>query len=80
MQRLAGISTRGAVALVHFTNRHNTRSSDFKDYEFSRAIMNDLWGGGLSDVRSAIEREAWHNVVELAEGIRIFDLTPLEAS
>ncbi|OAJ53050.1 hypothetical protein A6V36_11825 [Paraburkholderia ginsengiterrae] len=80
VQRLAGISTRGAVALVHFTNRHNTRSSDFKDYEFSRATMNDLWGGGLADVRSAIEREAWHNVVELAEGIRIFDLTPLEAS
>lgn len=78
VQRLAGISKRGAVALVHFTNRHNTRSSDFKDYEFSRATMSELWEGGLSDVRGAIERQAWRNVIELAEGIRIFDLTPSE--
>jgi len=79
VQRLAGISKRGAVALVHFTNRHNTRSADFKDYEFSRATMNDLWQGGLSDVHDAIEKEAWHNVMELADGIRIFDLTPFES-
>jgi NTE family protein len=78
VQRLTEISTRGAVALVHFTNHHNTQSSDFKDYEFSRATMNDLWQGGLDDVHSAIEREAWRNVVELAEGIRIFDFTPLD--
>ncbi|MGV2291728.1 patatin-like phospholipase family protein [Trinickia sp. YCB016] len=77
VQRLTEVSTRGAVALVHFTNRHNTHSSDFKDYEFSRATMTELWEGGLSDVRGAIEREEWHNVVELAEGIRIFDFTPV---
>ena len=77
VQRLTEISTRGAVALVHFTNHHNTHSSDFKDYEFSRATMNELWEGGLDDVSGAIKREEWHNVVELAEGIRVFDFTPL---
>jgi NTE family protein len=78
VQRLTEVSTRGAVALIHFTNHHNTQSSDFKDYEFSRTTMNDLWQGGLDDVHRAIERQAWNNVVELAEGIRIFDFTPLE--
>ncbi|RZF27921.1 patatin-like phospholipase family protein [Paraburkholderia sp. UYCP14C] len=76
VQRLTAISTRGEVALVHFTNHHNTRSSDFKDYEFSRATVNELWEGGLGDVRSAIERQAWRHAVELAHDIKVIDLTP----
>ena len=78
-QRLAAVSTRGAVALVHMTNRHNTGSSDFKDYEFSRATVDELWQGGLGDVHDAVARKAWEDVVELAYGIRVFDLTPVES-
>lgn len=78
-QRLAAVSTRGAVALVHMTNRHNTGSSDFKDYEFSRATIDELWQGGLGDVHDAVARKAWEDVVELAYGIRVFDLTPVES-
>jgi len=77
VQRLAAISTRGTVALVRFTNRHNTRSSDFKDYEFSRATVTDLWQGGLGDVRDAIGRQAWRDAMELAEGIDVYDMTPV---
>ena len=43
VQRPSGVSTRGAVTLVHFINRHNARSVDFKDYEFLRATVTDLW-------------------------------------
>jgi NTE family protein len=78
VQRLATVSTRGAVALVHLTNRHNTRSSDFKDYEFSRATIDELWQGGLDDVRNAVSRQAWQSVVELAQGIHVYDFTPLD--
>ncbi|MEM5310492.1 patatin-like phospholipase family protein [Paraburkholderia sp. JHI869] len=78
-QRLAAVSTRGAVALVHMTNRHNTGSADFKDYEFSRATVDELWQGGLGDVHDAVARKAWEDVVELAYGIRVFDLTPVES-
>jgi len=28
-----------AVTLAHFINRHNTRSVEVKDYEFSRATV-----------------------------------------
>ncbi|HTI16073.1 MAG TPA: patatin-like phospholipase family protein [Trinickia sp.] len=78
VERLAALSTRGEVALVRFTNHHDTRSSDFKDYEFSRATVTELWEGGLRDVRSAIERQAWRNAVELAHGIHVHDLTPVQ--
>jgi NTE family protein len=76
VERLAAVSTRGEVVLVHFTNRHDTRSSDFKDYEFSRATVDDLWAGGLHDVRHAIATQVWRNAVELAQGIRVCDVTP----
>jgi len=76
VQRLAAVSTRGAVALVHFINRHNTQSADFKDYEFSRATMMDLWDGGLNDVRRAMDNPEWYNAIQLAHGIHVYDLTP----
>ncbi len=74
VQRLSTASTRGPVTLVHFINRHNTRSLDFKDYEFSRATVTDLWEGGQDDVRRAISNPAWQRVTDIAEGIRVFDL------
>jgi NTE family protein len=74
VQRLSAVSTRGPVTLVHFINRHNTRSLDFKDYEFSRATVTDLWEGGHNDVRRAISNPAWQRVTDIAEGIRVFDL------
>ena len=77
VQRLAAVSTRGAIALVHFVNRHNTRSSDFKDYEFSRATVRELWEGGLNDVHRSIAHPEWLDAMELAHGIHVYDLTPL---
>jgi NTE family protein len=77
VQRLAAVSKRGEVSLVRFTNRHDTCSSDFKDYEFSRATVTQLWEGGLGDVRSAIDRQAWRNAVEVARDIYVHDLTPV---
>jgi NTE family protein len=75
VQRLTTISTRGAVALVHFINRHSTRSANFKDYEFSRATMTDLWDGGLEDARRSVDSPEWKDATDLGNGIRIYDLT-----
>ena len=76
VKRLETICERRAVSLVHFINRHNTRSANFKDYEFSRATVTDLWQGGLGDVRRAVADPHWHGVTDLAEGVRVFDMTP----
>jgi NTE family protein len=75
VQRLTAVSTRGPVTIVRFTNRYNTGSMDFKDYEFSRATMAELWQGGLRDVRRAIEHPDLQRATELTEGIRVFDFT-----
>jgi NTE family protein len=75
VKRLAAISTRGAVALLHFINRHNTLSSDFKDYEFSRATVTDLWNGGLEDARNAIASPKWKDAMGVTSGISIYDMT-----
>ncbi|MDW3684309.1 patatin-like phospholipase family protein [Cupriavidus sp. CV2] len=75
VERLTAISTRGAVALLHFINRHNTQSANFKDYEFSRATVTDLWNGGLEDARRAIASPKWKEAMELASGIGIYDMT-----
>jgi NTE family protein len=80
VQHLAAVSTRGAIALVHFINRHNTQSSDFKDYEFSRATVRELWEGGHNDVRRSIAHPQWRDAMELAHGIHVYDLTPLNTT
>jgi NTE family protein len=77
VQRLGAVSKRGPITLVHFVNRHDTRSLDFKDYEFSRATITDLWDGGLDDVRRSIADPGWHRVTDLAEGVRVFDFNPV---
>lgn len=75
VKRLGAISTRGPVTLVHFVNKHNTQSLDFKDYEFSRATMTDLWQGGHNDVRRAMANSEWRRATDVTQGIRFFDLT-----
>jgi len=75
VKALSAVSTRGRITLVHFINRHNTRSLDFKDYEFSRATVTDLWEGGHDDVRRSMANPDWDRATELAEGIRTFDLS-----
>ena len=75
VKRLSAISTRGPVTLVHFVNKHNTQSLDFKDYEFSRATMTDLWQGGHDDVRRAMTNSEWLRAKDVTRGMRFFDLT-----
>jgi NTE family protein len=75
VQRLKAVSTRGAVTLVHFTNRHSTYSSHFKDTEFSRATVTELWAAGEADVRHAIDHPEWRRLTDLGHGIRYYDIT-----
>ncbi len=73
--KLSAISTRGPVALVHFINRHNTRSSVYKDCEFSRATVTELWDFGYQDACNSIANPQWRHATDLGNGVRIYDLT-----
>jgi NTE family protein len=74
VQRLEAASRRCAISLVHLINRHDTGSRSVKDYEFSRATVNDLWDAGLGDVRHSVRHIDWANATEQHEGMRVFDL------
>jgi NTE family protein len=75
VQRLKAVSTRGAVTLVHFINRHDTYSSHFKDFEFSRATVTELWEAGQDDVLHAIAHPEWPRLTDLGHGMRVYDVT-----
>ena len=66
VKKLEEASRRGRVSLIHLVNRHDTKSSDFKDYEFSRATVEELWKAGRGDARTVIERPDSCRIADLA--------------
>jgi NTE family protein len=74
VKKLEEISHRGRLTLIHLVNRHDTKSCDFKDYEFSRATVEDLWLAGHDDVQKVLEHPEACRVSDLGNGVRIFDL------
>ena len=74
VQKLAAVSQRGPLSLVHLVNRHDTKSSDFKDYEFSRATVEDLWQAGRDDVRMALMHPERAKVTDFGNDVRAYEL------
>jgi NTE family protein len=74
VKKLEEISHRGRLSLIHLVNRHDTGSLDFKDYEFSRATVEDLWQGGHRDVLRVLTNPDACEISEVGNGVRIFDL------
>lgn len=74
VKKLEAVSHRGPLSLVHLVNRHDTQSADFKDYEFSRATVTDLWDGGRDDIRHVMTDPMACRVTDLGNGVRTFDL------
>lgn len=63
--------------LVKMINRRTSSSGYTKDYEFSRATVNESWAAGLEDIRrSAVDIEWMKQPVELGPGLRFYDLPP----
>ena len=65
----------GKITIAHLINRRLSHSAQTKDYEFSRATVNELWAAGLEDVRRAIANPDWTETEESWEGMRVYDLT-----
>jgi NTE family protein len=74
VKKLEEISRRGPVSLIHLVNRHDTKSSDFKDYEFSRATVDELWQAGQDDVTRVVKHPDTCRIADLGNGVRTFDL------
>jgi NTE family protein len=74
VKKLEEVSRRGAVTLIRLVNRHDTKSSDFKDYEFSRATVDELWQAGQGDVDTVLKHPDACRVTELGNEMRILEL------
>ncbi len=74
VKALRAISSRGKVSLVHVINRHALRTSQYKDCEFSRATVTDLWNAGLSDLQRTLTDQASLRVTKMGNGLHVYDL------
>ena len=76
VQALAKVATRGRFTLVHVINRRASRSPEFKDGDFSRATVTELWEAGRDDVQRVLGRAETVRATEIGENFRVYDLAP----
>ncbi|MFM0168471.1 DUF3734 domain-containing protein [Paraburkholderia sediminicola] len=51
------------------------RSANFKDYEFSRATVMELWDFGYHDAQKSLADPQWREAKDLGHGVHVYDLT-----
>ena len=65
---------RGHIDIVHLINRRRGYTGYTKDYEFSRATVNELWAAGLDDARRVVAHPERLIRTDVSEGVREYDL------
>lgn len=80
VQRLSASAQPSQISLVQLINRHDTRSSIAKDYDFSRATVRELWQAGMLDVHRCTAHHRWREASEHHDGMRVYDLTRADPS
>jgi len=71
-------AARGAapMSIVHLIYREKYYETQTKDYEFSRASMEEHWQAGLDDTRRSLRHEdQWLQPPQDLEAVRTFDIT-----
>ena len=64
-----------AITIVHFIKRRAAYSTEFKDFEFSRASMDEHWQGGVHDVNQTFDHPEWACRSKPKVGVNVLDLT-----
>jgi NTE family protein len=73
-QKLAAICDSREWTIARFVNRHPSQSGQMKDYEFSRATVEESWADGLEDVRRSVRNHEWIEPSDMGPGVKIYDL------
>lgn len=63
-----------AVSVVHLIYRRSKFESQSKDYEFSRASMEDHWQAGNNDMAHTLQHPKWTGRKQPSTGVHTFDL------
>ena len=76
-QQLAPLCDEREFTIARIINRRTTKSGSNKDYEFSRATVNEAWAAGLEDVRRSKANIEQMQPMELVPGVHVYDLPPV---
>jgi NTE family protein len=74
--KLAPLCDEREFTIARIINRRTTKSGNNKDYEFSRATVNEAWAAGLEDVRCSKAKIEWLRPMDLGPGVHVYDLPP----
>jgi NTE family protein len=76
VQKLASLRREcKGIDVVHLIYRTKQYESQAKDYEFSRASMEEHWQAGYADMRDTLKDPRWTQRDPHSHTVRIFDLT-----
>lgn len=73
LQNYLALGEHRSVDIVHLIYKRKSYESQAKDYQFSRASMQDHWQDGYKDVDREMKNPGWLAPAEAEERIRIFD-------
>ena len=76
VQKIAPLCDDREYTIARIINYRTTKSGNTKDYEFSRATVNEAWAAGLEDVRRSKANIEWTQPAVLGTGVRVYDLPP----
>ncbi|HEX4235283.1 MAG TPA: DUF3734 domain-containing protein, partial [Caldimonas sp.] len=71
---LMRVQVDAAVSVVHLIYRSKHYESQSKDYEFSRASMEEHWAAGMADTAQTLSDPRWLQRKPIASGVEVFDL------
>ncbi|SCK57700.1 NTE family protein [Variovorax sp. HW608] len=63
------------IEIVHLIYRDKPYELESKDYEFSRASVDEHWDAGLRDIRNTLDHPDWLVSASQTNGVTTFDLT-----
>src|SRR5439155_7199467 len=71
---LEAAGRRGHIGSVALIDRRYRYTGSTKDYEFSRATVNELWAAGLEDARRVVSHPERLIRTDLSDSVRVYDL------
>jgi NTE family protein len=73
-RRLAVLCDDREWLVLRLTNERLAGASQTKDYEFSRATVEEHWAAGLEDVRRTAAEGDWARAQRLGAGLHLYDV------
>jgi NTE family protein len=67
--------THAPIEIVHLIYRNKSYELESKDYEFSRASVDEHWDAGLRDIRNTLDHPEWLRSASQDGGVTTFDMT-----